>query len=350
MIPFKMPALKIAGGLAACVLAAQAQNPSPAAQARAQAEQLRAEAEKMRTEAQKVSEEWKENLKFEIKNRIGAGLGNGIEEITRNVIELAQNFPFDYNGKNSDFGDSYQSGQQALDRRNYDQAIRRFDQAIAAKSSRSDGAMYWKAYAQHRSGKRDQALATLAELEKQYPQSRWLNDARALAAEARAGAPSPDAQSDEELKLLALNSLIHQEPERAIPVLEKILGDTKSSPSLKRQALFVLARSRSPKAAEILTQYAKGGANPDLQARAIEYLGTARSADNAQTLASLYSSSDAATKKEVIRALRRQDAAKQLVELARKESDAGLKKDLVRELSSMKSKDASDYLMELLSK
>ena len=93
-----------------------------------------------------------------------------------------QDFQFSFDGSN----DSYRQGQQALDRRNYEQAVTRFDRAIASKSPRSDGALYWKAYALHKLGRRDPALAALAELEKQFPKSRWLNDARALAMEVRA--------------------------------------------------------------------------------------------------------------------------------------------------------------------
>jgi len=40
--------------------------------------------------------------------------------------------------------------------------------------------------------------------------------------------------------------------------------------------------------------------------------------------------------------------AKALVDLARKEKDPQMKKEIVRRLSGMQSKEATDYLMELL--
>src|SRR5438093_1331475 len=83
-------------------------------------------------------------------------------------------------------------------------------------------------------------------------------------------------QTDEELKLYAINALVDSDPERAIPLLEKLLNDSKNPPRLKERALFVLARSRSDKAQEIVGRYAKGGSNPDLQLRAVEYLGQFR--------------------------------------------------------------------------
>src|SRR5207248_7165870 len=138
-------------------------------------------------------------------------------------------------------------------------------------------------------------------------------------------------------KLIAINSLINQDPDRAIPLLEKILSDTKNPPAVKSRALYVLAHSKAPRARDILMQYAKGGANPDLQLRALEYLGTMRTAESTQALADMYSASnDGAVKREIIRSLGSQNAGKQLVDFARKETDPELKREIVRRLSSMK--------------
>ncbi len=68
----------------------------------------------------------------------------------------------------------------------------------------------------------------LAALRQQYPSSHWLNDAQALEVEihARAGAPvSPAAESDESLKLIAINSLMQSDPTQALPILEKLLQE-----------------------------------------------------------------------------------------------------------------------------
>ena len=95
---------------------------------------------------------------------------------------------------------NYRRGTSAIDRRDYDGAIVAFDRAIEAKIARADGALYWKAYAQNRLGRRDQALASLAQLQKEFPQSRWTSDAKALEVEVRqaAGRPvSPDAEADD---------------------------------------------------------------------------------------------------------------------------------------------------------
>jgi hypothetical protein len=102
-----------------------------------------------------------------------------------------------------------------------------------------------------------------------------LPDAKALELQVRQNAgpvAAPQDQSDEELKLLAIQGLQQADPEQAVPMLEKILQGT-ASPELKARALFVLAQSNSPRARQVLTAVAKGGSNPDVQRRAIQYLG-----------------------------------------------------------------------------
>ena len=117
----------------------------------------------------------------------------------------------------------YQRGKSYLDRKAYDKAVEVFSRVIENKGSRADGAYYWRAYAQNRIGKRDEALASLSELQKAYPKSRWLDDAKALEAEIRqksGQAISPESTADEEMKIIALQALSESDPERSIPMLE----------------------------------------------------------------------------------------------------------------------------------
>ena len=59
---------------------------------------------------------------------------------------------------------------------------------------------------------------------------------------------------------------------------------------------------------------------------------------------------DPENKRAIINALFIQGNATALVEIARKETDLNLKKQIVNQLSIMHSKEASDYLLELLNK
>lgn len=307
----------------------------------------------------------------------------------------------------------YDQGTRALDDHKYDDAVRHFEDVINGTTPRAgrlrDGALYWKAYAQNRLGRRDDALATLTALRHDSPKSRWLKEAQALEAEIKQGAGgaiSPAEESNEDIKLMAINSLMNADPDKAVPLLDGILkGNT--SPKMKDRALFVLTQNRSPQAQQILVSIAKGADNPDLQVRAIRDLGISGTDDARRQLGSIYSSSnDSAvrqqvlqslmiargtdalfniaknekdqqlhaaaiqqlgilhagdqlmqlysadsspdSRREIIRALFIAGAAKDMVDIARRETDPGMKRYIVQQLSFMHSKEAQDYMMELL--
>ena len=200
----------------------------------------------------------------------------------------------------------YEKGTAYLDSGRYDRAIEAFDQVIAQNGKKIDGAMYWKAYALNRLGKREEAMRTIEELQKKFPASRWSNDAKALLIDVRqaSGQPvSPDKAGDEELKLIALNGLMMRDPDKAIPMVEQLLASS-ASPKLKERGLFVLAQSASPRAKTLLADVAKGKGNPDLQLKALDYLGAFGGGPDVPLLVDVYKTTpDIDVKKRVIRSL-----------------------------------------------
>lgn len=256
------------------------------------------------------------------------------QERAREALERARETQERARDRADRINDYYREGSRALDDRRYERAIDLFDRVIDQKSARADGAMYWKAYALNKLGKRSEALAVLGELPKSFPASRWLNDAKALQVEVQQASGqnvSPESQTDEDLKLLAINSLMNSDPERAVPLLEKLLKDPKNSPRLKERALFVLAQSRSPKARDIVAQYAKGGSNPDLQLKAVEYLGTFGSAESRQMLAGIYSAvSDVTVKRAILRGYMIGRDREHLLAVAKSDPNADLRRDAIR--------------------
>src|SRR3954471_13125954 len=186
--------------------------------------------------------------------------------------------------------DLYERARDMIENSRYDRALAELDRLIPLKSNRTDAALYWKAYVLARLAQRPEALATIADLTREYPDSRWLKDAKAIEVEVRqsSGQPvSPASQDDEDLKLMALRGLMNSDPDQALPVLEKMLSSA-NSPKVKDRALFVLSQSHSAKAREIIAGVAKGNANPDLQMRAIRYLGMMGGADSRSLLADVY--------------------------------------------------------------
>ena len=187
----------------------------------------------------------------------------------------------------------YQQAKKLADKGQWEEALRAFDEASQKGGSRADGALYWKAYAQNKLNQQAEALTTLAELKKSFPDSRWLNDARSLEEEIRRASrqppDDPGNQPDEELKLLAINNLIQTDPEKALPILLKLL-EGNASPKIKEKALFVLSQSGSDKSREIVANFARGKSNPDLQLKSLEYLALFGGKESRQVLADVYAS------------------------------------------------------------
>ncbi|HZE82396.1 MAG TPA: HEAT repeat domain-containing protein [Candidatus Polarisedimenticolia bacterium] len=228
----------------------------------------------------------------------------------------------------------YTSAKDALDNGEFDNAIKQFDEVIKIHGRRADGATYWKAYALNKAGNKAQALIVIGELRKNYPKSNWLRDAAALEQEIRGGG-NPENISDEELKMLALQSLLNTDPEKAIPLLDKIIQGNYSS-KLKDKALFVLSQSGSEKAQQILLTLAKSNNQPDLQKRAIRYMGMNGNGRNRAALKEIYNSStDMGVKKSIFQAWLMCGCKDDVAALARTEKNPELRREAIRYLGMM---------------
>jgi len=234
--------------------------------------------------------------------------------------------------------DLYDRARDLIEQGKFDRAVSDLDRLIALKSNRTDAAMYWKAYSLSKLGQRADALTALGDLIKQFGDSRWIRDAKALEVEVRQAsgqAVSPASQDDEELKLMALRGIMQSDPEQALPVIEKMLTGT-NSPKVKDRALFVLSQSHSARAREIIAGVAKGNANPDLQLRAIRYIGIMGGQDNRQILADVYkTSNDPAVKRSILRSFMTSGDKDRLFAAARSETDASLRGEAIRQLGVM---------------
>lgn len=229
----------------------------------------------------------------------------------------------------------YERGQRDLERNRWNEAADNFSEAVSRGGARADGALYWKAYALNKLGRRDDALAAIAGLRKSHPSSRWLDDARALEIEIKqaGGKPvNPESADDEELKLMALNSFMDTDPERALPLLEKLLHSSQS-PKIKERALFVLTQSGSSKARQLVVQMAKGGSNPDLQMKAVHYLGVM---GGRKELGEVYAAtSDLEVKRAALHGLMVAGAKDELLAAAKGEKSTELRQQAIHWLGTM---------------
>jgi HEAT repeat protein len=226
----------------------------------------------------------------------------------------------------------YARGTAALDKGEFDAAATAFEEVVALKGERADGALYWSAYAHNKRGRRDEALQAIASLRSGYPKSRWLRDARALEVEIRqAGGQTavPDRNGDEDLKLMALGGLMNADPERALPLVEQMLASSQSD-KVRDRALFVLAQSGSPKAREALVRIARTGPDEDTQKRAIRYLGLFGGPESRQALVDIYKSSQSVSvRKAVLQGFMVAGDRARLLDVARTETSPELKREAI---------------------
>jgi hypothetical protein len=100
-----------------------------------------------------------------------------------------------------------------------------------------------------------------------------------------------------------------------------------------------------------LAEVATTEKDPKVLEAAIHNLGLIGGAESLTALTNIYNShTDVATKKLVINALFLHNAAKEMVALARKETNPELKQEWMRKLSLMRSPEITEYMMELLNK
>jgi hypothetical protein len=255
----------------------------------------------------------------------------------------------------------YEDGRDDLDEDRYDKATAKFKALADMNGPQTDAALYWIAYAENRLGKRDAALAAISDLKRRYPQSRWQKDASALEIEVRqsTGNPAhPADQSDEELKMLALQGLMNGDPQKGISILENILNGS-GTPKLKSRALFMAAQSGQPEVREILGKIARGQNNPELEKKAVEYLGLFGGPDARKTLADVYASTgDPSVKHAILRSYMIGGDRERLFAAAKSEKDESLRREAIRQLGLVhgtneleqlyKSESSSDLRREIL--
>ncbi|MFP5246859.1 MAG: HEAT repeat domain-containing protein [Thermoanaerobaculia bacterium] len=234
--------------------------------------------------------------------------------------------------------DLYDDGMDDIDEGHWDEAVRTFARVAEMKGTRADGALYWTAYALNKMGRTAEALQTVEGLKKAHPKSKWLDDAQALELElrhSRGEKVKPENVEDEELKAMAINSLMHTDPEKAYPLLEKIVRGN-GSKKLRERAIFILSQSSSPRAQALLFDIARGNANPDLQRVAVRHLGMSGNAQSRKVLSELYASTaSTSVKKEVLRAFMIGGDEAPVVAAARGEKDPSLRKEAIRTLGVM---------------
>jgi tetratricopeptide (TPR) repeat protein len=263
-------------------------------------------------------------------------------------------------GRKDKESEVYQRGISEIDSEDWNAAVKSFSKVIEMKGSRTDGALYWTAYALNRLGRKTEAKKSIDALGKAYPDSRWNDDAEALDLEMRQASGEtvrPDALRDDELKMIAINSLMNTDPEKAYPMLEKIVRSKTATSKMKEQALFVLTQSSSPRAQALIGDLARGNDGTSLQKKAIKYLGINSNEKNRAVLSEIYASpsSSAALKRDILQSFMIAGDKSRVLAAAKGEKDAETRMAAIQllgvmgaraELSSMYSSETSKAARE----
>jgi hypothetical protein len=235
-------------------------------------------------------------------------------------------------------GSAYADGTRAINEGRWSDADTIFAKIATQHGDRADAALYWQAYAQNKEGQQARALETCADLGHSFPKSRYLSECDALRIEIRGagGNPvQPQATTDEDLKLLALQALMQQDEARTLPIIQQILNG-RGSDRLKEKALFVLTQSRSPQAQQVLGRVVRGQSNPALQIRAIRMYAALGSKQSVDTLGDVYQhTNDEGVKRAILQSYVVTGSADKLVEAARGEQNPVLIKSAVQSLGAL---------------
>jgi len=159
----------------------------------------------------------------------------------------------------------------------------------------------------------------------------------AIGSQARAQAPD-----QEDLKMTALEALMSAPPERALPIVARVLaGD--GSPELKQRALFVLGQIDEPEAREVLLETARGG-EPGLRLEAIRAIGISGDPAAIAALKDLWAGGDDDTKLAILEAYLIADYAEGVDEIAANTDDP---EEFEAAVSTLGAMDATEELRAL---
>lgn len=107
-------------------------------------------------------------------------------------------------------------------------------------------------------------------------------------------------KENEELAMAALEGLMNQPAERALPIIKKVLAGSHTT-NIKRRALFVLSQIDSAEAQQILIQTTKS-TDATMRSEAIRSIGIGGDPKSIEALQDLYNTGNADAKEEVLQA------------------------------------------------
>ena len=242
----------------------------------------------------------------------------------------------------------YWEGQAALKQSDWSTALQRFvelEKLLRKNEPKSvDSALYWEAYALTQAKRTAEAKSAIERLRREFPESRWNREADALLAQMQPTAKLGSEVIDDDLADIAIQGLLSAPPERALPLLKKVLASERTIKTKKR-ALFVLSQLDTEEGIDVVLDTAKNAREPELRREAVRMLGISGEKKALERLGELYSSTKSADEKEnVIEAWLIAGRKDLVLKSARDEADPAVRDKAIETLGAM---GASDELRQL---
>jgi outer membrane protein assembly factor BamD (BamD/ComL family) len=246
-----------------------------------------------------------------------------------------------------------------------------------SKSQWAEESLYWLGYSMNKMTQdlqnleeirdiKEDALKNLDTLKQQYPTSQWIDDARRLTVEIAEEMVARGLKeykkyiikgikedADIEMKLVALDALMQMDKEKAFPMVETIIRNSKIQ-ELREKAIFILAQTRDPRVIPLLVKVALKDSDGKIKEQAIFWLGQVQSPESRKQLLKIYHSAaeaDVEMKKKIIFSISQsggETAVKELIDIYKKEKDLELKKQIIFWLGSSKTKEAQEFILKIL--
>ena len=239
----------------------------------------------------------------------------------------------------------------------------------------TDDSLYWLAFSMNRLSLeisdfdrilelKEEAFKKLIRLRQRYPSGKWAGSAKMLALELAAELVDKGLKrykkyitngikedSGAEMKLAALDALLHIDREKAFPVLEKIIRENES-PKMREKAIFVLAALDDPRVLPLLVNVALTDTDASIKEKAIFWMGQIQTMESLKQLVKLYKGTvEIKLKKRIIFAISQRDgdiAAKELIRIYREEENLELKKTVIFWLGNCNSAEAQQFLLKII--
>lgn len=253
----------------------------------------------------------------------------------------------------------FRQGRDLIEKEDWAAAAARFEGYVAQypKSKDADAALYWLAYSLKKQRKFQAAEETLERLVREFPRSTWVDDARAMEVElAPQVGKRVDTEGlvDDEMKMVALQSLFQSDPERGRVYAAEILKpDSRASQELKQTAVSLLGQHGGSEAVATLLDIARTQPDPEVRSIAVHRLGQSNDERVVDELMKIYEAErDREVKQQVLHAFSQMNSPRayaRLVEIARGGADVELRQTAIHWIGQRKEGQAIDELMRIMS-